>query len=357
MKRIAIVGAGAIGGSIGAYLLRNGYDITLIDQWAAHIEKMNSDGLKITDLKETFSVPVKGFHISEVSNIRQPFDIIYLSVKSYDTIWSTYLIEPLLKQSGFILPAQNGLNDESVARIVGFQRTVGCVPSISAGVYEPGHIIRTDPMDTHCFTVGELFGIITPRVREVVEALQVLGPSKATTNIWGARWAKLVVNCMGNALSGIIGPNISNLTNEQIDLAEIIRVAIGCEVVRVAQALGISVEPVGRVPAHKFAESRTSRDIENLKDIIIKSRENRQLTEEQIKQLGIPGRPSLLQDVIKGRRTEINELNGYITKKGVELGIPTPINQIVVKTIVAIENGELKPDPSNMNLLKPFIPK
>lgn len=357
MKRIAIVGAGAIGGSIGAYLLRKGYDITLIDQWAAHIEKMNSDGLKLTDLKETFSVPVKGFHISEVSNIRQPFDIVYLSVKSYDTRWSTYLLEPLLKPTGFVLPAQNGLNDESVARIVGFQRTVGCVPSISAGVYEPGHIIRTDPMVTHCFTVGELSGIITPRVREAVEALQVLGPSKTTSNIWGARWAKLVGNCMVNALSGIIGPSLSTLTREQIDLAEIIRVAIGCEVVLVAQALGISVEPVGRVSAHKFAESRTGRDIQNLKDIMTKSRENRKLTEEQIKRLGIPGRPSLLQDVIKGRRTEIDELNGYITKKGLELGIPTPINQAVVKTMIAVENGDLEPDPSNMNLIKPFIPK
>jgi 2-dehydropantoate 2-reductase len=90
---------------------------------------------------------------------------------------------------------------------------------------------------------------------------------------------------------------------------------------------------------------------------MIKSRENRQLTNEQTKHLGIPGRPSLLQDVIKGRRTEINELNGYITKKGRELGISTPINQAVVKVMKAVENGELNPDPSNMNLLKPFIPK
>jgi len=133
-KRIAIVGVGGIGGSIGAYIIREGYDVTLIDQWSAHVDKMKKDGLKLTDLKETFTVPAKAYHLSEVCNIREPFDIVYLSVKSYDTRWSAYLIEPLLKPTGFILPAQNALNDDLVASIVGYPRTVGCVPAISAPI-------------------------------------------------------------------------------------------------------------------------------------------------------------------------------------------------------------------------------
>ena len=84
-KRIAILGVGAIGGTTGAYLTRDGHDVTLIDQWAAHIEKIRSDGLKLTDLDGEFTVPARALHLSDVSNLSEQFDIVYLSVKSYDT--------------------------------------------------------------------------------------------------------------------------------------------------------------------------------------------------------------------------------------------------------------------------------
>ena len=147
-ERIAILGAGAIGGGIGAYLIREGYDVTLIDHWPAHIDAIKKRGLKLTDLKSEFTVKANALHIGEVSNTREPFDIVFLCVKSYDTRWSTYMIEPYLKPTGFILPAQNSLNDDPVASIIGYHRTIGCVPSISVGIYEPGHVIRTSPLDT-----------------------------------------------------------------------------------------------------------------------------------------------------------------------------------------------------------------
>jgi len=127
------MGAGAIGASIGAYLTEAGHDVTLIDQWSDHVETMKREGLKLTDRDRSFTVPVKALHLSDISSVRDKFDIVYLSVKSYDTRWSTYLIEPALKPTGFILPAQNALNDELVAGIVGYPRTVGCVPAFSSG--------------------------------------------------------------------------------------------------------------------------------------------------------------------------------------------------------------------------------
>ena len=359
IERIAVMGAGAIGGSIGACLIREGFDVTLIDQWAAHVDKMKRNGLRLTDLKEEFTVKVKAFHISEASSIREGFDTVYLSVKSYDTRWSAHLVEPLLKPTGFVLPAQNALNDELVASIVGYPRTVGCVPSISAGVYEPGHIVRTDPMVTHCFTVGELYGLITPRVRGVVEALKALGPSDATTNIWGARWGKMLVNCMGNALAGIIGPDASKMTGEQREAAGIIRAAAGCEVVRVAEALGVVVEPLAAtgVSAAEFAGATTLQAVVALRDRMDQGAEKRSLSVDQINRLGVPGRPSLLQDVIKGRRTEVEELNGHVVRKGKEVGVPTPVNGAIVDTLNRIEAGSLRPDPSNVDLLRPYLPR
>jgi 2-dehydropantoate 2-reductase len=358
-KHIAVLGAGAIGASIGAYLIRSGHDITLIDQWAAHIDKIKKDGLKLTDLKETFTVKAKAMQLAELSSTREQFDIVYLSVKSYDTLWSTHFIAPFLKPTGCIMPAQNALNDDLVASVVGYHRTVGCVPSISAGVYDPGHVIRTDPMSTHCFTVGELSGVLTPRVKEAAEALEVIGPSDATNNIWGARWAKLLVNCMGNALSGILGPDTSSMTDGDKEVAALIRTATGCEVVRVGMAMGIVFGPLatGNVPAEAFAKAKSATQVKALKDRLEKATQARRLTPEQIKHLGVPGRPSLLQDVIKRRRTEVKELNGVIVKYGQEVGVPAPMNEAIVSTMLRIEQGKGKTGPSNLKKLSSYLPK
>ena len=345
-KRIAVVGAGAIGAAIGAYLIKAGHDITLIDQWAAHIEKIRSDGLKLTDQNGESTVPAKALHLSDVSNLSEQFDIVYLSVKSYDTQWSTYLIEPFLKPMGFILPAQNALNDELVASIVGFSRTVGCVPHIGSAVYEPGPVIRTDPTTSRSFTIGELSGLITPRLLEIADNLKVTGPSELTTNILGERWAKLVVNCMRNTIAGLIGPALSSLTEAQKDTTDLIRAATGCEVVRVGLALGVTIEPVWGIPAQELAETTTRNSLETLKDKLEAHARQIEATPDQAQKVGAPSRPSLLQDVIKGRRTEVDYLNGHVVKKGEKLGIATPMNRAITDLMKKLEKGEIKPGPS-----------
>lgn len=353
--KIAVLGAGGIGGSIGAYLLRSGQDVTLIDQWAAHIEAIRRDGLTLTDANGDFTVPAKALHLSEVSGLMEPFDIVFLSVKSYDTVWSTHLIAPHLKPSGFILPAMNALNDEPVAQVVGYSRTVGCVPTISAGVYEPGHLVRTDPLTGHAFTVGELCGIITPRVQWVVEALQVIGPSEATTNIWGARWSKMIWNCMGNALAGLMGPD-AKLTPEEETLRDLISVIAGSEAARIALHLGVVLAPVNGLYLEEFAQATTRCEMEALAAKLAQARSSRRLTPEQARRVRVPGRPSLLQDVIKRRRTEVEYLNGDIVRRGKEMGLPTPMNEAIVSLMLQVERGEVTPGVANLRRLEFYLP-
>ncbi len=356
-KSIAVLGAGAIGAAIGGYLTEKGHKVTLIDQWSDHVAAMKKKGLQIVDRDRSFTVPVEALHLSEVSSCREKFDIVFLSVKSYDTRWSTYLIEPLLKPTGFILPAQNALNDELVAEIVGYSRTVGCVPTISSGIYEPGRLVRTSPTKGKSFVVGELNGRITPRVNEVVEMLKAVGPSEVTANIWGARWTKLQVNCMGNSVAGLIGPELQFLDDKQRELAMLIRVTIAAEVVQIGQALGIAFEPLSKdTKPEQFAAATTRKAVEALKNIMMSQEEERQITTEEIKRLGAPPRPSLLQDVIKGRRTEVDQLNGFISKMGKQLAMPTRMNDAVVDIFKRLDSGELKPSPSNLEILKPCIP-
>ncbi|MBC7236066.1 MAG: 2-dehydropantoate 2-reductase [Chloroflexi bacterium] len=356
MTRIAVLGAGGIGGSIGAYLTRAGQDVTLIDQWAAHIEAMKRDGLTLTDLKERFTIPVKALHLHEVSTIWEPFDIVFLSVKSYDTVWSTHLIAPHVAPWGMVLPAMNALNDEPVAQVVGYSRTVGCVTTISAGVYEPGHIVRTDPMTTHAFSVGELSGLITNRVRQVVDMLRVIGPSEATGNIWGARWSKLLWNSMGNAMSGLLGEEGARLTAEQYELDNLIRVKAGQEGARIALTIGVTLEPVTGMDMSELAAADTRAKLLVQAEAMARARAVRHLTPEQIAHLGQPGRPSLQQDVLKGRRTEVDYLNGALVSKGRELGIPTPMNQAIVELTHRVERGEMEPGAHVLERLAPYLP-
>jgi 2-dehydropantoate 2-reductase len=355
---IAVVGAGAIGAAIGGYLIEKGQKVTLIDQWSDHVEAMKKNGLEIVARDRSFTVPVEAYHLSQVSSLREKFDIVFLSVKSYDTRWSTYLIEPMLKQTGFILPAQNALNDELVAQIVGYNRTVGCVPMISTGIYEPGRLVRTSPPNGKSFTVGELNGQITTRVKDVVEMLQAVGPSEATANIWGFRWTKLQINCMGNSVAGLIGPELQFLDNEQKELAMLIRVSIAAEVARVGASLGIAFEPLSKdIKPDDLAAATTRKAIEALKHTMLTTGEQREPSKEEAERLGAPARPSLLQDVMKGRRTEVDQLNGFIAAKGKQLAVDTPINDAVVDLFKQMNTGEIKPSPSNLNKLELFLPK
>jgi len=353
---IAVLGVGGIGGSIAAYLLQAGHDVTLIDQWAAHIEAIKQHGLRLTDVNQEFTVRPQALHLSEVSGLAASFDIVFLSVKSYDTVWCTHLIAPYLKPSGFILPAMNALNDEAVAQIVGYHRTVGCVATISAGVYDPGHVVRTDPTTGHAFTVGELSGIITPRVRWVVDALQVLGPSEATSNIWGARWSKMVWNCMGNALAGLVGPDASALGPEDRDLQLLISVVAGCEAARIPLHMGIVVEPVNGLDLEDFAQATTRDQVEALKVKLAQAQVGRQITPEQAQRIRVPGRPSLLQDVIKRRRTEVEQLNGEIVRRSAEMGLSAPMNAAILETMLLVERGQLAPGVANLERLRPYLP-
>ncbi len=356
-KRIGVLGAGGIGGTISACLAHAGYDITIIDQWPAHVDKIKRDGLSFIDLEKEFIVKVPALHLCEAINMKEGFDAAFLSVKSYDTVWAAHFLSRFLKPDGFILPAQNGLNDETVAGVVGAQRTVGCVVVISAGCYEPGRVVRTDPVTMHSFTVGELDGKVTPRAREMVDALKKVGPSEVTSNIKGARWSKMVVNCMYNALAGLLGPNTSGMTPEQQATRLRVSATLGGEVVRVALSQGIEVETPYEITPQEFVRTNTLAGIKVVTDKLEAAARQRGNAAEQLKRLGQPARPSLLQDVIKGRRSEVEFLNGVIVKKGAECGVMTPLNAALTDLMRQVDSGALKPDPANLKRLEPFLPK
>jgi len=336
--RIGIMGAGAIGSNVGGMLTKAGRDVTLIDQWPAHVDAMKTKGLRLSGSWGDHVIPVRALHLYEAQGIQEPFDAIFLAVKGYDTEWATmFAIRFLREPDGVIVDFQNGINDERVATVAGRQRTLGCVITFGAGMYEPGHAVRTDKFveGRVCFKIGELDGRDTERARRLVEIMNAVGLTRLTTNLFGERWSKLAVNCMMNPLAGLTGYGTARVRTEP--LARQIAIQIGAEVIRVARAAGHKVEPVAGIEAQRFVDAAEGRGLEDVEATLVKDAGRSE-----------GGRPSFLQDVMRGRRTEIEELNGFVVREGKRLGVSTPFNEAVVREVTRHGVGKLTPDPKNL---------
>jgi 2-dehydropantoate 2-reductase len=344
-KRIAVVGAGAVGGYLGGHLARTGNDVTLIDPWPEHIEAIRRHGLKLSGMtdEESYTVNLPTMHITEVQSIskQRPIDIAIVSCKSYDTEWSTMMIRPYLSTNGFVVSAQNSINEETIARVVGWGRTVGCVVGNNFGVdlYEPGHVRRTMPRDfkVKSIYVGEAHSRITPRVEELAGMLSAIDGAEATANLWGERWSKLCVNGMRNGVSAATG--MSGNERDAHDKIRPVVIRLAGEAIRVGRALGYQLGPItGIEPPRLLAASEG--DPAALAEV----------EAHMTKQTGSQARsniqrPSMAQDMQKGRKTEIGELNGFIVQKAKEAGCTAPTHERLVEIVRRVERGEISPRP------------
>jgi 2-dehydropantoate 2-reductase len=339
--RIGIVGAGAIGCVVGGMLTRAGHDVTLVDQWPEHVETMKRSGLRLSGTIGEHTVPVQAIHLHEMQLITRPFDAVFVAVKSYDTEWATALgCAYLARPHGVVVDFQNGINDQRVAAVAGADRTLGCVILIAAGMYEPGHAIRTDAGSAG-FKIGEHDGRDTPRAQALAEVMSAVAPTTVTTNLWGERWSKLALNCMVNPVAGLSGLGTTEVRLEPGPRR--LSIALAAEAIGVGRARGFEVEPIWGIAAQRIVDAAAGRGLAEVEADIARDAKSRS-----------GGRPSLLQDVMRGRRTEIDYLNGYVVDEARRLGVPVPFNEAIVEIYRRHGVGALKPDPRN---LEPLLEK
>ena len=336
-KQIVVLGTGGIGSCIGADLTKAGHHVLLIDQWPAHVEAMKEQGLHVTMRGEEWQVPVQAAHLCELATLKQQFDIVFLTVKSYDTSWMVEFIKPYLKSDGFIVSTQNSLNDEWVAPLIGYGRDIGCAFELSAEVFQPGVVKRNTDYTTTRFVLGELHGRITPRLQETAEILSAVGHIELSTNIWGAKWSKLILNCMTMSLCTISGLRSWELLQNPKYVAYAVQ--LGRETVNVGTALGYVLEPLGGLLQAKDFSCPSD---EELQTMILNLSSD----------VGKGARTAMLQDQTKGRRTEVDYLNGLVARKGREANVPTPLNDNVTALVKQIEQGHLQPNIANLKMLE-----
>lgn len=348
-KRIAVVGAGAVGGFAGAYMTAAGHDVVMIDPWAEHVEYLKTKGMELFGMtpEERMSTRVNAMHITEVQSLakQKPIDIVFLAVKSYDTVWAATMIRQYLSASGCVVSMQNCINEERLASVVGWGRTLGCIVTGGMGVdlYEPGHIRRgyARRPDITTYYVGEPSGRITKRAEEIADILSCVDTSKATDNLWGERWTKLCVNGMRNGVSAATG--MGGNARDNHPAVRRICIQLGGESVRVGQKLGYKLGKVGALPYEMLAkasegDSASYAEIERL--LIEGGAGQAERSDYQ--------RPSMAQDMEKGRRTEIEFMNGFIASEGAKAGVAAPTHDMLTRQVLRVERGEIPARPENV---------
>ncbi len=334
-QRIAVLGTGANGASIGADLTRAGLDVTLIEQWPAHVDAMRRDGIRVEMPGETVITRVNAMNLCDVATLRHRFDVVLILMKAYDTTWSTELIKPYVAPDGLVVGVQNGMTVDEIARVVGVGRTLGAVIEISSNMFEPGVVERQSPHSRSWFAVGGIDASTRGREHEVADLLRHSGEVEVTADIRSSKWMKLVVNAAELVPSAILG----------LPLAEAMTVPgmrgymieAGQEAVRTTLALGNRVVPI-------FGMSED--------DVKSPEQFTEVLLDAVLTDFTLPStRTTVLQDWMKGRRSEVDQINGLVVDEQRRLGGRAPANEVAVELAHRIELGELSADPANVSLL------
>ena len=334
-QKIAVVGTGANGASIGADLIRGGHDVTFIEQWPAHVEAMRASGLTVRMPDRVEVTPVEALHFCQVAEIRHRFDIVFTSVKTYDTGWVTELIRPLLHEQSAVVGLQNGMTIDAVAARVGEHRSIGAVLGIAANMFEPGIVERQIPPAGTWFTVGTMDGPRTPALEAVADALRSAGTVEISDDIRSSKWMKLIANIPEMLPSAIL--DLPLLKAVEIDGIRPVMDAASREAYRLAIDLGITMRPIfGK------RESDVPRSDQYALDLLDAVLESYSLPDTRV---------AVLQDWMKGRRAELDAFSGYIVAERARIGGTAPVNAGILEIAQRIERGELEPDPRNAELL------
>jgi 2-dehydropantoate 2-reductase len=334
-RKIAIVGTGANGASIGADLTLAGEDVVFIEQWPAHVEAMRAHGVTIDMPERTLTVDVRTLHLCEVATLRERFDAVLLLVKAYDTRWAAHLITPYLRDHGLMAGVQNGMTTGVVAEVVGPDRTMGAVIEITSAMMIPGVVERHSGPERSWFAVGGIHPATRGREEELAALLRHSGKVEIVRDIEATKWMKLVSNATTLVPTAILGMSMVDAAN--VPQMRDLMLRAGQEALDATLALGNPILPIFGLEADDVARPETV--VETLLDTLLAG-------------FVLPhSMTTVLQDWTKGRRSEVDDINGHVVQTLTQVGRAAPVNAAIVELAHAIERGALTPDPSNLELL------
>lgn len=331
--RVLVWGAGAIGGSIGAALVRAGHEVLFVDRAEDHVAAINRTGLEITGPVDSHTVCARATTPERVEGV---FETVLLAVKGQDTEAAARALAPHLAPDGVVVSAQNGLNERVIAQIVGAPRTIGCFVNFGADYYSPGVVLYGG---RGAVVVGELDGRRTARI-EAIHRLMCDFDADAvlSDNIWGYLWSKLIYGALLFATA---------LTNESIaDVLDARRyrpalTALGREVAAVAAAERVWLEAFnGFDPAAFMAGADVAAIERSFGDMVAFNRKSAKTHSGIWRDLAV-----------RKRRTEVDAQIAPIVEIGQSHGLASPLTARLVELIHDLENGRSRQDWASLDEL------
>lgn len=331
---LVIWGAGAMGGSIGGVLAREGQPVVFVDSAKDHVQAMNERGLRITGPLSEFSVSVKATDPDDLQGI---FETILLCVKSHHTREALAQLEPHLADEGAVVSIQNGLCELEIAEVVGHQRTVGAFVNFGADYLEPGLIHWGG---RGAVVVGELDGQRTPRVQAIHDLLRRFEPeARLTGNIFGYLWGKLAYAALLFA-TALTDDSIADVLAAPEHRGVLIGLAR--EVVAVAEARDVTLEGFDGFDPEAFRSDVSDERAErSLDDLVAFNRRSAKSHSGIWRDLAVRKRP-----------TEVEAQLGAVVRLAREVGVTTPLTERLVRQIHEIERGERERSWSNLEELQ-----
>lgn len=336
-ERILLMGCGSVGGVIGGGLLREGYDVSIVTHNETITERINKKGIRLITPVGEWTVKAQAF--SGLESVQGPFDTVLLAMKATDVEQAARGLGSYLADGGYVVTLQNGIVEDRIGDILGRDRVIGALVGWGATMRTPGEYEMTSHGET---VIGELDRRETSRVERLRQILESATPTTISSNIYGVLWSKLAINCTITALGAVTG----QLLGEMLRQGRIRRLALNItsEVVDVAEAHDVELEPVGGTldvhrlylpPNRRRGGLRLNAVLKHAIMLVVGLRFRRL-------------KSSMLQSLERGRRPEIDFMNGYVVERGQEVGVPTPVNELLTTLIREIESGKRPIHPSNL---------
>lgn len=329
--RIAIYGAGSMGTVLGAFITKAGTPVDLINRNKPHVEALREKGAVIRGTI-TMDQPVTALTPDEMEGV---YDIIFLMTKQQLNAEVVEFLKPYLADGGVICTLQNGLPEPDMAAALGEERVLGCSVAWGAMMTDPGVVEVTSDDESLTFSLGGLPGMNRQKLMEVKELLELMCPVILEENFIGGRWTKLLINSAFSGMSTVLGSNFGEAAGDKRSRVVVQKIIKEC--IDVSRAAGVTIAPV------------QGKDIAKLLDYsgAIKKKISFFLIPIAIKKHALI-RASMLQDIEKGKKTEVDSINGVVCEFGRRYGVATPVNDKVVEIIHGIEDGKYKPSFDNL---------
>ncbi len=333
--RACIYGAGSLGTVLGAYISKNGGQVDLINRNKAHVEAMKKNGAKVVGTVD-MTVPV---HALTPDEMEGKYDLIILLTKQLYNVEVLQGLVPFMNDDCIVCTLQNGLPELSVSEVVGEDRTMGCTVAWGATLLEPGVVELTSEPDSMSFGLGRMNGKKDEKLNEVKAFLEQMCPVEIEDNFMGVRWSKLLINAAFSGMSAVTGKTFGEAAQDKKSRVCVQMLIKEC--IDVAAAAGIKIEPV------------QGKDIVKLLDFKggLKKKISYAVIPLAIKKHALL-KASMLQDLEKGKKTEVDFINGIVCKYGKKYNVATPYNDEVVAIVHGVEDGKLTCSMDNVKLFR-----